>query len=454
MAKYRLVPAWLTRLLMTPVAELGRWQFAARFLAELCLHGWRKLREDRAGQMAAALSFRTIFGIIPLTAIGMVLFRAFGGLSAFQNLVNQLLEGIGLDKVVLPDSNTTLANQVGAVINDVGSNLTFSTIGIVGVLLLAWAAVGLLTTIERSFNTVCRAPEHRPLHRRLPMYWMTITVGPALLAVSFYLNNQFDNLLTEFPWGGATVVWLSGMAVSFGSTWLLLLGLYVLMPNTRVSLRSATWGAFLAAILWRIGANLFGAYLSLAFTESTRLAVLYGSLGLIPVFLLWVYSMWLVILFGLEITHSLQAVGGKLGQAIPERGPQPKVVEPTFVLPVMHVVAERFRQGQRTRASDVAEALGLSYMTSRLFLDALAEDGLLHRMPQGDEVQDLASDIAFVLARPPETIDSADILATAHRIVGRPDDRGSSAWSLVRRMRQSQLDLARTTTLAQLSSQQ
>ena len=188
-------PEWLKRLLTTPTAELNRWQYAIRFFLELCRHGARQLRQDRASQMAAALSYRTIFGLIPVIIIAILLFRAVGGTEEFSTMVNEMLTAAQLDQVASPDEGKTLAVWAREVVTSISENLNARTIGVIGACVLIWAAIGLLTTIERCFNQVCQAAEHRSLMRRIPLYWTTLTLGLILLYSSFHFQGRLAEVI-------------------------------------------------------------------------------------------------------------------------------------------------------------------------------------------------------------------------------------------------------------------
>lgn len=451
-------PEWYKRLITSHAHDLSRGEYALRLLIELCKHGAKQLRLDRAGQMAAALSFRTIFGLVPLTVIGLLIFRTFGGLERFGGFLRQLLSSMQLDEIRIPveaaaddataAQDVSLVDWVADLITKIDANVNFESIGMVGLLLLAWAAIGLMTTIERSFNTICQASENRPLSRRVPLYWLTLTLGPALLYLSFVLDNRLD------AWVAATFShfsqsWIAhlaslvGLIASLVSTWLFVLLLYEFVPNIRLKWASAAFGAAVAAVLWALGARAMGAYVSL-FGLGSNYSILYGTLGLIPVFLLWVYVMWVVVLFGLEIAMALQVVRVRMGQpVIPEKPPLPPMMDPALVLPLMEVIAQRFREGQTIDAAQIVESTRINERAVDVLLATLTERGYLHRVEGRGST-------AYVLAKPPESMAASELLMLAHGVTGTasggPD---SAAWRLVRRLNRVQLDAVGKSTLAE-----
>ena len=139
---------------------------------------------------------------------------------------------------------------------------------------------------------------------RLVVYWAILSLGPLAIGVAMYAGGLLDAFFTDQSgwlslFRAAPVIW------NYLALWLVTFALYKLIPNTKVTFRPALFGALVAAILLELGKRALGTY----FAKAVTLGQLYGSLGLIPVFMFWVYVMWLVILFGLEVSAMLQMLG-------------------------------------------------------------------------------------------------------------------------------------------------
>jgi len=431
--------AWLKRVVSSPRAELTRWQKMVRFGYDLGRYGARQLRRDRAPIIAAALSFRTLFGLLPLLVVGTILVKAFGGLDEFAGVLSEFLEKMGLDEQVEAASGDGSGGHSisGFVLQlfDEAQKLNLAAIGWVGVSVLVYSVISLMVTIEGAFNTICRAPEGRPWTRRVPIYWTVITLAPAAIALTVYMDGQFREFekgLVAWGWGvqAAPVLW------SFVVTWLVMFVLYKLLPNTRVHANPAILGALAAAVLLEIGKRTMGAYLE----NALSISYLYGSLGLIPLFMFWVYLMWLVVLFGLEVAATLQALATRSLEEIELKSTASGLVDPVSVLAVMGVIANRFEGSKATTAREVSDETGLPEATVLAMMSSLVDAGVLHRV-DGDE--DTVS-----LARPPERISAADLLDVGYSLV----DEGSSgpAPALLRRLRDAQHKLAATASLTEL----
>ncbi len=437
----RQIVEWGTRAVTHPFDELTRWQMAARFTYDLGLEGARRLRQDRASQMAAALAFRTLFGLLPLLVVGTVIVKAIGGLEQFRQSLGDLFSSFGLDTMHVATSaagdsqSETLdtwlldfADQAGA--------LDLTALTWVGLGILAYSAISLMVTIESSFNAICRAPSGRAWTWRLLVYWAVVTLGPTALIATVWVDNRFDLMLTDvvaWQWLGQ----LTSMLWSFIITSLAMFAIYRMVPNARVAMRPALIGGLIAGLLLEVGKRLLGAYVSDALTFRT----LYGSLGLIPLFMFWVYLMWLVVLFGLEVASTLQALSGR--RHIPQRQEASGIVDPTSVLAVMRVVAERFGLSTPTTVRDIVTAAGIATPVAERMLDELVRAGLLHRINGAD-----GEASGFSLTRPADAIDAAAVIEVGHTLsqLGQPGMAGR----LGERLRQAQLDLAAGETLASM----
>ena len=183
----RLVPAVverLARIMTQPLDELSRFQRTLRFLYDLGRHGARQLQHDRAPQMAGALAFRTLFALLPVLVLGTVLIRAFAGFEQLEGWLADLFTQLGLDDFQVTGATESavaggesisqwLLGLVGQV-----QEINIAAIGWVGLLVVIYSAIGLMVTIEKSFNIIYRAPEGRSWPRRLTIYWTVLTLGP------------------------------------------------------------------------------------------------------------------------------------------------------------------------------------------------------------------------------------------------------------------------------------
>lgn len=243
-----------------------------------------RFEEDRCVQVAGNLTFTTLLALVPLFTIAFTLFTAFPVFEDWSNafkifLLTTLVPEVG-GKVI------TLYMQQFA---DNAAQLTA-----VGLIFLAVTALLLLLSIERVFNGIWRARRPRSVVQRLVIYWTIITVGPLLIGASLSITSWLvtqsmrsvggaqdthDLLLRIVP------VLLNGAAFAL---------LYLTVPSKRIRVKDALSGGIAAALLFEFMKQGFGLYVRLFPTYD----LIYGTFATIPIFLLWLYLSWLVILLG------------------------------------------------------------------------------------------------------------------------------------------------------------
>lgn len=400
-------------MLTSPGKELGRGARFVRFQVRLWYFCARRLGENNAMAMSAALSFRTIFALVPTIVLGIVALKSFGGLDDSKQALRQLMVRSGLSELVVvergadpqgaaasgpasrPGKTVDLAGQIEDLVARVEAKLTFGRIGPVGVALLIWSALTLLTTMERSLNRVFGARRSRGVGRRVLLYWSVMTLGPIVFVLADYVSTRAAGLFEgadALGWLLAAVGWVQPIVVGVA----LLAALYVFMPNTRVSVRAALGGAVVAAPAWLIAKWAFGLYVrKLVGTEN-----LYGSLGLLPLFLLWLNLSWYLVLFGAELAHT----AASLGRMTLARPDEPIVLTSWDLLAAAAAVAGRHLAGLApTTPEDVAERLNVSPEAAHVLLDRLAAGRCVCGVDSADAD-------AYVPARAPRTVRVTDVM--------------------------------------------
>lgn len=244
---------------------------------------WRRYSGDRCVRMAASLSYTSLLAIVPLGAIAFAMFQAFPVFDGVrENLMSMIFDNL------LPDAASNIREHVNAFI---GNTTGMTAAGIVG---LGVTAVLLLNTIESALNTIFRVTTQRPLVPRLLVFWALITFGPILVGASISLATYLYALKewVAVP-GVATPNFLLGTVPTLIFI-LALAMLYMIVPNRRVDPLGALIGAAVAGTLFGIVRKLFGLYMASSPTYST----IYGAVAVVPMFLVWMYVSWALVLFG------------------------------------------------------------------------------------------------------------------------------------------------------------
>ncbi|MCU0689104.1 MAG: YihY/virulence factor BrkB family protein [Phycisphaerales bacterium] len=438
---------------MATAAEHGRLSLA-RWARGFARRWGAWLGHESIPQMAAALAYRTIFSLIPILLLSLLVLRLFQDERAVvEQMLRKALALAGLDRLALSDSaEVTVQGRLEELVNSF-SGLSFTGIGLVAAGTLIYAAMSLIIEVENSFNRIYGVSRGRSLVRRVMQYWMLLTLGPLLVLASFYTAEKFAGFARAWADAGANVfgpwvVGLTGYAISVAISTVLLLVVYLGVPNARVQWRAALSGGLIAAVLLELGKYGFRLYL-----DHAGFKTIYGSMALIPIFLLWIYITWVIVLFGLRSAYLIQH-GHRLAlMTVLEQGPGALAnrtgqvwLEPAMVHAIAQAIAQGFARGTPTSILDLARHTGLAEPCIRQVLDGLMQRGVIHHIESasGAGTPPTASD-RYTLARPATDIDLADLLVVGHDLCG-----GDDAPACVRSLRAAEVTACRGHTLSEL----
>jgi membrane protein len=280
--------------------------FASGFLAALLAWPWlqtlatfrQRFREEKLGLTAGSLTFTTLISLVPLLTVMLALFTAFPMFSSFQAALEQYFL-----KSLIP---ANIAKPVLASLTQFAAKA--NKLGAVGLVALGFTALALMLTIDRTLNAIWRVQRPRPMAQRVLVYWAALTLGPLLLGGSLtltsyaisvgqgFLSAMPDKMATAL--GGADVV-LLGLAIA---------GLFHYVPNTHVRWRHALLGGAFVSIGFAAAKSLLAWYVKQVPTYST----LYGAFATVPIFLIWIYLGWVIVLLGAILAANTPSLTGRL----------------------------------------------------------------------------------------------------------------------------------------------
>jgi len=466
------VQRWTTQ----PGAELTRKQRAVRYWFDLGRHCFAELKYDKAGQMAAALTYHTLFSLLPTLVLMLVVLQAFVGAERQEEIkqfaVDWLLKPISQETAdgtseplldengnpveIRPDTDreeviaaverqqefdearAAIEDQIQSVMDSL-SKVSFGGIGVVGVLIFIYGATGLLTTIEKSFNVIYNAPRMRPIYLRFPLYFTVIVLGPLVVLAGQVAQRVFIETLEAGSWTN----WLAGPMIILSPllTLLIVIGaVFKWMPNTRVDFRASLIGSIVTAVLWLLtieGLKLYAA--------NAAISSVYGALFLLPLFLLFLWLTWVIILFGLEVAYAVQAMKGRRFKHLAAKQEE-MVIDPTWLLPLVAEIAARFDDGEPATTEKLADRMNLPQRPVQRMLNALEQSNMVHRVGGDDDKA-----AGYTLAKPADRFNAADVLAVGDQMVSNIKRENTPAWNLVRRLRQQWQQTAEDTPIEQLA---
>jgi membrane protein len=266
------------RAMISKLRQLGR------FFAHLL----RRFDQDKCLQIASSLTFTTLLALVPLVTIMLTLLSA-----------SPLFEGLGEQIHAFLLANM-LPDKAGEVVSGYIDQFTgrAGRLTAFGTAFLAVTAFMLMITIEHAFNSIWRVSRPRPIAQRILVYWAALTLGPVLigasLSITSYLVGASLGLTSDTPLAGTAILWL----VPFGLTWAAFTLLYYVVPNRAVEPRHALVGGLVAAFVFEAMKRSFAFYIA----QFPTYTLVYGAFAVIPIFLLWIYFSWVVVVIGALIT--------------------------------------------------------------------------------------------------------------------------------------------------------
>ena len=248
--------------------------------------------EDRLNANAAALTFVSLFAFVPLLTVTLSIASALPAAGDIEAKLSEFLL-----QFLLPESSTQVVQYLSTFIDQARSLTVFG----VGILLVT--AVLMLRNIEKALNDIWRnRANRRPLQSFL-LYWAVLSLGPA--AIGLGLGVRAYLFAATNDWGGIQLFGLGSILVGllpFAISTIGLTALYAVVPNCQVPFRHALIGGVFAASTFTLARMVFTGVMA----ESSY-ALVYGAFAAVPLFLLWIYVTWIIVLAGAVLAHSLSA---------------------------------------------------------------------------------------------------------------------------------------------------
>jgi membrane protein len=246
-----------------------------------------RFRDDRLGLTASSLTFTTLISLVPLLTVMLAVFTAFPMFSAFQaGLEKYFLQSLVPPNIAKPVLGTLTMFATKA-----------SRLGAFGLIALGFTAMALMLTIDRTLNAIWRVKKPRPIGQRVLLYWAAVTLGPLILGASLTLMSYAISASS-----GMVKQMSGGMSFSLSIAEFLVLGgamsaLYHYVPHAPVAWRHALAGGLFVSTGFEVARRSLGWYL----THMTSYSSIYGAFATVPIFLLWIYLGWVIVLLGAVI---------------------------------------------------------------------------------------------------------------------------------------------------------
>ncbi len=380
----------------------------ARLCAEIL---YNQINHDRTFSQAAALTYKTLFSLLPICVLSLLILSSIStgeGTALDATMQEMVFKQLNLDKfkVETADNQHLTAREfIVPLLDRAKAAVKRPATGLIAFAILLYGSITLMIVIESTFNYIYGAVRPRSWPRRIILYWCVLTLGPIFIASSIIAGRIAYSTATNFT--GNWVIGPANLAAGFCLSWALTLLMYKIIPDTRVNWRSAVIGSAIAAILWELCKWGFSVYVKQALTTSW-----YGSLVLIPLFMMWIYLTWSAILLGLQVAYMHQFFPLLKRRYFFTRLGASVISDVRWVLSIGILLHQRFLVGKGLHPHEAAEMLMLPNETTGQLLEGLETAGLVH----------ITKNNMYALARAPETITAHDLLASARALCQVPPE--------------------------------
>lgn len=361
-----------------------------RFVSTHCIH------------VAGSLTYTTLLALVPTVTLSLIVFSNFPAFAELGQALSGFLQGN-----VLPEAASQIADYA-VQFSERAANLT-----VIGTLMLIVTVLLLMSTIEESFNEIWGVSHPRPLVTRIAVYWVALTIGPIALAASVFATGQIVATSVAFIGDDVHTRTLTSNLVPLSLLGFLLSFMYFVVPNHPVRLKHAFIGGFLAAVVFLSMQRLFGLFISF----SPSYTLVYGAFAAVPIFLVWLYASWVIVLAGAIFAATFPTFIARRQAGIAEE--RDRSWAATAIL--VHLARE-FTAGRACDFETLQQSVGISVDLTEQLLGELHKVGWIA----------YCDDEKWLLSRHPDTLHLQEVvsqfgLSPAKWLTASADDPGLSA---------------------------
>ena len=351
-----------------------------------------RYRADRCAEIAAALVFMSLFALVPLLTVLYAIASAIPTVNGIESQLQDYLMGY-----LVPDSSQEVITYLQS-FSQQAKNLTGF-----GIAVLAVTAVLMLRNVERAFNNIWRNRENRGAVSSFLLYWAVLSLAPIIMGLGIGVQAYLyaaAKAIADFDVLGISAAMLA--LLPLGLSILGLTGLYMTVPNSEVPFKHALVGGTFAAIAFVIARLLFTSVMS-----NSSYTFVYGAFAAVPLFLLWLYVTWNIVLLGAILVHSISAYQN---QAQAKRPLLLKSLDVLFLLWRAQCQGKAMRELDLLRSKTVVPG-GLDSESWRTIRDILKSARIIAQNTQGH----------YLLSKDLHTVELNDIKRLINHELDIPD---------------------------------
>ncbi|MES2558545.1 MAG: YhjD/YihY/BrkB family envelope integrity protein [Bacteroidota bacterium] len=348
--------------------KFPRWQRWFIKILRIVLLGVKDFNEKQLILRSSALTYYTLLSIVPVIAMIFGIAQGFGLETFIREQLSKAFEG-------QPEVRDNLLNYS----HNMLQNTSGGWVAGFGFMLLIWSVVQVLGNIEDALNSIWYVHRARSWSRKFTDYLSIMVVAPVFIiltgSVNIFISTEIQNLAETLSVLGNTVkqlIIISIKFVPFLSTWVLFFLVYMVMPNTRVRVKSAMLAGIIAGTVFQL---FQWGYIEFQ-VGVTRSNAIYGSFASIPLFITWLYFSWTIVLIGAEISYSIQNVKHFEGQQKTLHISHEQRM--LYHLHIIHLIVKCFKNGDKAPTlADISDKLDIPAPMCRSVADHLIRAGMI-----------------------------------------------------------------------------
>jgi membrane protein len=380
--------------------ESGRLQIFFYQTIRVFLLTINRLRDQMILLRASALSYSTLLAIVPLLAIAFSMMKGLGVHSRIEHLLVNYL--------------TAEQEEVTNKIIEYISKTDFKALGALGTGLLIIAVLMMLSNVERTFNDLWGVTRDRRIARKVSDYISVLILGPLLMVISTAMMTSVSShtvvqTLSRFEVFEQFFV-LFNTILPHAALWIAFTAMYILMPNTRVRFLPALIAGIVCGSIWEFAFRIYTDFnIGVA-----RYNTIYGTFAALPIFIIWLYISWIIVLIGAQMSYAIQNVRSHQQRFTTYTVGQEQREE--MAVNIMLKIVEQFHNGKPPLTPDtLSKTLSIPVRLVREIINQLSNKGLIREI--------YTEDPRFQPAKNPDLISVLDVCKAIR-------DGGEGVWQI------------------------
>ncbi|HEY4716496.1 MAG TPA: YhjD/YihY/BrkB family envelope integrity protein [bacterium] len=340
----------------------------------------REFLRHKCALQASALTYVTLVSIVPVLAFTFAIGKGLGfheNLKEF--LMNHIISAIGTESQEISDKVSLALGRMFEYIE----KTNFQTLGAIGVVVLIYLVIRMLGNIEDAFNDIWGVSTQRSIYRKFSDYLSVVIIFPFFVLISatgtaMLASDNFQQILLNL--GGAAIILKIALRLTpYFLLWFAFSALYIFMPNTKVKLSSAIAGGLTGGTLWQIMQWIYFHFQ----VNISQYNAIYSTVAALPIFLIWLYLSWVVMLFGAEVAYGYQMVKSyRFRERINAYGMRTAEI---LALSIVWLIAKNFIDGKKPiELSQLSDIFGIKSDVIRVVIDALIKKEIISNTGSND----------------------------------------------------------------------